>query len=196
MLFYALIKSTVTTTLRWINVAVISFILTCWCYILLLKVRLNFADFAQVVHHQCQQQLQNIVECFKRFYWFKNFRKDRSNETCFWLSLGLIFYLFCSHGIKFTEVTNLFLSQVLGDSYESTLFEYIDKRYAMFCISIKYLNWLISFLIMICIYLISTFQLYFSELPDFLGGDCSCSSEGGCIRSNKGPWKDFKPTNV
>ncbi|XP_073270954.1 phosphatidylinositol/phosphatidylcholine transfer protein SFH9 [Primulina huaijiensis] len=35
-----------------------------------------------------------------------------------------------------------------------------------------------------------------SQLPNFLGGSCSCPNEGGCLGSDKGPWNDPQLTKL
>jgi len=34
------------------------------------------------------------------------------------------------------------------------------------------------------------YKYVYSQLPEILGGSCTCPGEGGCLRSSKGPWND------
>ncbi|KAL0422786.1 UNVERIFIED_CONTAM: Phosphatidylinositol/phosphatidylcholine transfer protein SFH3 [Sesamum latifolium] len=58
---------------------------------------------------------------------------------------------------------------VLSNKYQSKLLEVIDESF--------YLS-------------THNFVSCISELPEFLGGSCTCADKGGCMISDKGPWND------
>ncbi|KAL0356687.1 UNVERIFIED_CONTAM: Phosphatidylinositol/phosphatidylcholine transfer protein SFH3 [Sesamum calycinum] len=58
---------------------------------------------------------------------------------------------------------------VLSNKYQSKLLEVIDESF--------YLS-------------THNFVSCISELPEFLGGTCTCADKGGCMVSDKGPWND------
>jgi hypothetical protein len=81
--------------------------------------------------------------------------------------------------------------KVLGSKYQSKLLEIIDERLVLNCQnfhSLKHINSL--FMHTGCQLLPNIFSIMFSQLPDFLGGKCRCEEDGGCSKSDKGPWKD------
>lgn len=78
--------------------------------------------------------------------------------------------------------------QVLGNKYQSKLLEIIDARYLAFFIVYSLVNSHLAVVnISFFFFYLCTFS---SELPDFLGGTCTCADRGGCMRSDKGPWND------
>ncbi|CAN0875018.1 Phosphatidylinositol/phosphatidylcholine transfer protein SFH6 [Linum grandiflorum] len=110
-------------------------------------------------------------------------------------TLGRMFVINAGPGFKllwstvksFLDPDTVSKIHVLGYKYQSKLLEIVDARYYdfsdhQFCV-LFYPSHVIS-------PEKRNIFLLFSELPEFLGGTCTCANEGGCLRSGKGPWKD------
>ncbi|XP_040867857.1 phosphatidylinositol/phosphatidylcholine transfer protein SFH5-like [Glycine max] len=78
---------------------------------------------------------------------------------------------------------------VLGNKFQSRLLQIIDTRFVFMFVLPQLIK---GFYVYYNAYHVSIpFCLFFnSQLPDFLGGSCSCPNDGGCLRSDKGPWND------
>lgn len=76
-------------------------------------------------------------------------------------------------GIRFLKL------QVLEPKSLHKLLEVIDTRYIYLMFFENFIHNTNCLLTFTC-----------SQLPEFLGGSCTCPYEGGCLRSNKGPWND------
>lgn len=96
------------------------------------------------------------------------------------------FFSSLSSGSTSTSWISAFLIctlQVLEPKSLDKLLEAIDPRFSSpYCL---YKHTCLKKNVDFCIW-----YFLFSQLPDFLGGSCTCSVEGRCLRSNKGPWSD------
>ncbi|MED6122010.1 hypothetical protein PIB30_035656 [Stylosanthes scabra] len=105
----------------------------------------NWVSFSKVAH-DLVMQMQKIDG-------------DNYPETLnqmFIVNAGSGFKLLWNTAKGFLDPRTTAKIHVLGNRYQSRLFEIIDS----------------------------------SQLPHFLGGSCSCANDGGCLKSNKGPWSD------
>lgn len=83
--------------------------------------------------------------------------------------------------------------QVLGSNYLSNLIEVIDTRYGIDIHVVK-------LAVDVYIYELKPLNIAIiqsnSNLPAFLGGSCTCADYGGCLLSDKGPWKNPEITEM
>lgn len=88
---------------------------------------------------------------------------------------------------SFEYCTDYLNIQVLEPKSLYKLLEVIDSRYVYHILCT----------ILFAVPVISLLHISpFSQLPEFLGGSCTCAAEGGCLRSSKGPWNDIEIMKV
>jgi hypothetical protein len=106
---------------------------------------------------------------------------ETASKIHVWLFIVMILSYYVVFGLYVLILTNLFHIKVLGNKYQTKLLEIIDDRLGS---QILLTGFLFGFHPNVSLFHV------FSELPEFLGGKCRCEEYGGCLKSNKGPWKD------